>query len=94
MSESLEKYREQIDFLDKQLIALFEERMEVSKAIARYKQANKIAIFNPEREQAVIAKGVSLLKNATYQEVTRRFIHALMDCSKSVQEELIAKSKQ
>jgi len=46
----LQELRSRIDEIDDELVRLFARRMEVSAEIARYKQRNGIAIFDPERE--------------------------------------------
>ena len=52
----LENLRERIDTIDKELIALFEERMNVVNDIAEYKIKNNLPILNQNREDIVISK--------------------------------------
>ncbi|MCF0144774.1 MAG: chorismate synthase, partial [Firmicutes bacterium] len=47
---NLETYRESIDEIDGKLLKLFEERMELSGKIAKYKKANNIPVQDEKRE--------------------------------------------
>ena len=59
----LENLRERIDTIDKELIALFEERMNVVNDIAEYKIKNNLPILNQNREDIVISKVKAIVKN-------------------------------
>lgn len=48
---NLEECREQIDLVDRQLIDLIRQRMEVSAQVAAYKKAHHLPLFHPERER-------------------------------------------
>jgi chorismate mutase/prephenate dehydratase len=47
----IKQLREQIDGVDKQMIELYRQRMEISEGIAAYKQSVGKAIYDPERER-------------------------------------------
>ena len=47
----LQQLRQKIDDIDEELIRLFAQRMEVSKAIGIYKKERDMPIFVPQREQ-------------------------------------------
>ena len=47
----LQQLRQKIDDIDKELICLFTQRMEISKAIGAYKKERDLPIFVPQREQ-------------------------------------------
>lgn len=53
---NLEEARQKIDSIDKELIRLFEERMNAVCDVARYKKENGIPIYNGQREREVINK--------------------------------------
>ena len=48
----LSDYRNQIDHIDKELIRLFAERMDVAAEIAAYKKEHGLAVLDPARERA------------------------------------------
>ncbi len=51
--DSLEKYRSEIDLIDKQIIELILKRSEFAYKIGNYKKQNNISIYKPEREKEV-----------------------------------------
>ncbi len=50
----LEKAREEINRIDKQLARLFEERMAAVKTVAEYKKQNGVRVTDLSREAEVI----------------------------------------
>lgn len=86
--DTLEKLREQIDRIDKDLTALFEERMEVSRKIASYKVKNNLPITDGAREKEVIAKNILHLKDPTFGQKLEEFFAVIIKLSKAVQEEV------
>ena len=46
----LENLREKIDTIDKEMIALFEKRMDIVADIAAYKIKNNLPVLNQNRE--------------------------------------------
>lgn len=89
----LSHYRSEIDTIDKELINLFERRMEISKNIAKYKSENNMQIFDGSREKEVIEKNLKRLSKKEYEKVTKLFISTLMDLSKSLQEEIVSREE-
>ena len=85
--DELQKYRNEIDEIDKQMTELFERRMDLSKEIARCKKENQIGILNIKREEEVVQKTLSYLKNKEYRFVLEHFIRNLMNLSKLIQSE-------
>jgi chorismate mutase len=51
-ASSLESFREQIDSVDREILRLFEKRMEISEGIARVKSATGRKVYDKEREAA------------------------------------------
>lgn len=87
----LENLRERIDTIDKELIALFEERMNVVNDIAEYKIKNNLPILNQNREDIVISKAKAIVKNKEYTDSAIDFIKNIMEISKKYQQNLISK---
>ena len=86
---NLKNYRDEIDNIDKELISLFERRMNIAKKVAEYKKENNLPILNEEREKEVILKNVNLLQNKEYSKITQEFFEKIMELSRSIQDELI-----
>lgn len=70
----LEELRNEIDNVDKELVELFEKRMEIVLNVAKYKKENNIPILNNSREQEVIKKNVNYLKNKNLQRYLTDFL--------------------
>ena len=51
--------RKEIDVIDKEILRLFEKRMNISKSVVEYKIENHLEIFQPEREKEVIQKNLN-----------------------------------
>lgn len=89
--KSLEQCRQEIDEIDRQLIELFEKRMNVSKDVITYKLAHDLEIYQPEREKAVIEKNKARIHNPELVAYGEKFIQEVMDISKEYQTEFISK---
>lgn len=89
----IEQCRKEIDEIDKELINLFERRMDVAIRLANYKKENDLPIYDEERESKVIKKNVDNLKNKNYDLLARRFFLSIMELSRSLQESIIKKHK-
>ena len=85
----LEKQRAEIDAIDREIVALFERRMQVVVDVARIKKENDIAILDASREKEVITKVQSYLKDATLKEELAEAYETLMKVSKDYQKKRI-----
>ena len=81
----LDDYRKKIDEIDQKMTELFEERMNVVLNVARYKKENNMEIFHKDRENQVIEKNLSRVKNKELLPYAEEMLHALMDISKEYQ---------
>ena len=64
----LEEQRQKIDHIDRQIVALFEERTNVVEEVAKIKLENDIPILDSGREKQVILKVQSYLKDESLKE--------------------------
>ena len=80
----LELMRKKIDEIDDKLLALFKERLEVSKKIGLLKKKHKMEIFDPQREQEII-DGCTQNISEDEKVYVEKFLRNLMDISKEVQ---------
>lgn len=88
----LEDYREKIDAVDEKLVALFAERMELSRAIAEYKKENGLPVLDASREKEKLER-VAEQSPAELREYTRRLYMLLFDVSRDYQRELIGRER-
>ena len=89
----LENLRCRIDAIDKELITLFEKRMETVHNIAEYKTANNLPVLNQGREDAIISKVSDSIKNKEYLDSATDFIKDIMAISRKYQEKFISEQK-
>lgn len=89
---NLEECRNKIDEIDKELLKLFTERMNIVKNVAEYKRDNNLPILNTNREQQVID---NKLKNSpdNIHEYVKSFFVNLMEISKCYQLNFINNKK-
>ena len=89
----LENLREKIDSIDKEMIALFEKRMDVVADIAAYKIKNNLPVLNQNREDIVVSKVKSTVKNKDYADSAADLIKNIMEISKKFQQKIISKQQ-
>lgn len=87
----LQEERNKIDKIDKQIVKLFEERMETASKIAKVKKENNMEIFDSSRENLVIEKVKSYLENKELEKYLENFYLDLMGVSKDYQKDVIEK---
>ena len=86
--ESLETLRHKIDMIDRELIALLEKRMDTVTKIGQVKKEENQAVYDAKREQQVLDKVVSLLKNKGYKETITDTYVDLMKHSREYQKKM------
>ncbi len=91
---NLDDYRREIDGIDRQLLALFEQRMDVVLRVAEYKRENHMEVFQGAREKQVIDRAVSLVQNPAYRAAAASFVRHNMALSRALQKELLAGTEQ
>ena len=84
----LKNYRDKLDSIDAQLVALFCERMDTVRAIAEYKKANDLPIRAPGREKEILDR-VSALSGAELSPYARTLFETLMYVSREYQKTLL-----
>lgn len=88
--EDLKKLRDDIDSIDKELIELFQKRMETVLKVAEYKKKNNVPILNASRENEVIKKNSKLIYNEDFKKPVEQFLKDIMKISKNLQEKRIS----
>jgi len=86
-NERLSQLRTEIDAIDTELAVLFERRMNIVSEVALIKQAAGLPIYDPSREDIVVAQGRARV-SPEYAGAMEQFLHELMRLSKEHQEEL------
>ena len=83
--KELESLREEINRIDPQLVALFEERMEVAGRIAQVKEEHHLPVKNKEREGLLLHSWEEWIQNKDLLPYLRRFFENMMEVSCSYQ---------
>ena len=81
----LNEIRQQIDSVDNEIVALLEERMKLVTRVSAYKQRTGKAIYDPEREQALLDKVGASVINPEYKEAIVASFADIMKHSRTYQ---------
>ncbi|MCC0629374.1 MULTISPECIES: prephenate dehydratase [unclassified Clostridioides] len=92
--EDLTRYRHEIDNIDKELIQLFEKRMNTVLEIAKHKMKNNTAILQKDREEKVLSRAVDNLDNKVYSQETIQFFNSIMEISRGLQKRLMGNDSE
>lgn len=85
--QKIKDLRLKIDEIDKNLLDLFIERLQVVKEIGEEKQKNGMAVIDDVREQEVLSHLVERAKNkGVNPEVVRKLWKVLMEISYELEE--------
>ncbi len=80
----LNQLRTQIDTIDDQIKALFEQRMAVAGQIAEYKRAYHLPVLNRTRERDILAR-LTADQQPPMDHFTRKLFNSLFDMSRAYQ---------
>lgn len=85
----LDVLREEIDKCDKELVAILEKRLGIVLEVMEYKRDNGLQIFHPEREQQLIGKVLSYVKNKDFSTEIESLFYKILEGSKKIQSKSI-----
>ena len=80
----IEALRGQIDSIDRELVELFKQRMQVSADIAKYKKENNLPVLDKTRERELLNK-ISQMSDKELESYTVRLYSQILELSKSYQ---------
>ena len=87
--KDLNSLRKEIDGIDRQIVALFEQRMAVTEQVGHYKLANGIPVLDRSREEQVLAGKVASLEDKSLSEDVTDLFEAIMAISRRQQQKLL-----
>lgn len=87
--ENLTQLRQEIDQIDAQLVALFEQRMAVTRKVGLYKLANGMDVLDSGREHQVLEGKTALLQDKSLSPDVTELFETIMAISRRQQQELI-----
>lgn len=85
----LEEARIKINRIDREMSALFCERMDAAAQVAAYKKETGMPVFDPEREAEVLRKNTEMLDRDEFRSYYADFLQYMMDISKRYQKRLL-----
>ncbi len=92
METDLSKCRSEIDEIDRQLVELYEKRMEVSEKVAAYKIATGKKVLDQEREKQKLEAVQALAGNDFNKHGVKELFEQIMTMSRKKQYQLIQES--
>ena len=91
--DELTKQREEINRIDKEMAALFEQRMDAAGKIAEYKRERALPVKDKNREDSLIESNRELIRNPEYEGYYAQFLRNTLDISCRYQEKLLTGMK-
>lgn len=89
--DQLQEARAEIDQIDAQMAELFERRMQAVAKVAAYKAATGKAVFDPEREEALIRNNTARLREEALRPYYKVFLQQAMGVSRAYQRSILGK---
>lgn len=87
--KDLSQLRQEIDIIDRQLVALFEQRMAVTRQVGEYKLAQGLPVLDQSREEQVLAGKAAMLKDSSLAADVTDLFEAIMAISRRQQQKLL-----
>lgn len=81
----LDKYRSEIDEIDAKLTALLESRIEAARKIGEYKRERGMKVLDAAREEAVLERIASIVKDAGNKPYITRLWRLIMEIGRDIQ---------
>ena len=82
--------RDRIDSVDREIVKLFEERMNLCRDVAEFKIENNRQVLDPKREKQKIESIRNLTKNEAYQQGSGELFRQIMAMSRKMQYKMLA----
>ncbi len=87
----LAEIRKEIDRVDREILTLFSQRMELSEQVAAYKIAHDLPVLDAGREKEKLAALSELAETEEEQEAVRALFTEIMRLSRAHQETILAR---
>ncbi|MBQ0065714.1 MAG: chorismate mutase [Firmicutes bacterium] len=81
----LEEARVEIDRIDREMAALYEQRMNAVINVVKYKKENGLPILDNSREALILEKNVKYIQNEEYKPFYKEFMTSVISNSKNYQ---------
>ena len=81
----IDEARIKINKIDKEMIKLFEERMNAVSDVLKYKKEHNLPVFDEKRELELMKNNVDLLEDKSLKEYYLIFLNGVLESSKKYQ---------
>lgn len=88
----LQEIRKQLDGIDREMVALFETRMELCRQVAEYKIGTGKAVYDGEREQQKIDAVTGMVEGEFLKQAVKELFTQMMTISRNYQYRQMAES--
>lgn len=89
-AKDLQKYREEINKIDDEMLKLYIRRMEICSHIGEYKKENALSTYDPDRETEILADVMEKVGNPKFADGAMQLFITLMQSSCELQDRIIA----
>ena len=87
--KTLDECRSEIDAVDRQIVRLFEQRMQLCREVAQFKIANGMQVLDRSREEKVLDSRAAMLDDAYWAGSVRSLFEGMMALSRAEQQKML-----
>ena len=87
--KDLQETRLALDAVDRQIVALFEQRMTLAREVAAYKIAHDMPVLDRSREEQVLASRCAMLQDPYWAPAVRELFEGVMALSRAEQQKMV-----
>lgn len=91
--KELAQIRAELDQVDRDVVKLFEKRMNLARQVAEYKMAHGLPVLDRTREEAVLASRVGMLEDPHWADSLRELYEKIMELSRREQERMLKEAQ-
>ena len=91
--KDLQETRQALDAVDRQLVALLEQRMTLARDVAAYKLSVGMPVLDRSREAQVLESRCAMLQDPHWEDSVRTLYETIMALSRAEQERLMKEAR-
>ena len=92
--QDIQTLRAQLDQIDREIMDLVEKRLEVSRAVARWKSARGLPVLDAAREEQVLETRAAMIRETELKEYVRTLFRDIMAMSRAEQEKVLQEEQK
>ena len=91
--QDIQTLREQLDQIDRKMMGLLAERMDVARQIGRWKMERGLPVLDTAREEQVLESRAAMVSDPEMQERVKTLFRDIMAMSRAEQEKILREEK-